>query len=212
MTERLRKFFRIRGKTAFALDEIVAPVVLVQDLTVGPYQAGVTPAAGTLRVDPAGTLWAIAVVLNDKIGSLTPVLDDQFNDRSFSFLWAEIQNLNLVPVDVSDVVLRLAKRSDVLGAGVPSNSAKMFQIQNGDGTQTVPVEIFSFNDVDVSGSIIWRGPLGDNQNTLGSRRRFEDIQPNVTIGPNEALVFSTTQFGTGNLQVSLRGFYQEQPA
>jgi len=54
LTERLRKFFRIRGKTGFVLDEVVAPVVLVQDLTLGPYQSGVTPAAG----ETSGIRWS----------------------------------------------------------------------------------------------------------------------------------------------------------
>jgi len=216
MSDRLRKFFRIRGKTGFTLDEVVAPVVLVQDLTKGPYQAGVTPAGGTCRVvPPASSLpWAFAVILNDKPGSITPVLDRQFDDRSFSFTWAEFQNISVTAGEMTDIHFKVAKRSDVVAAGVPSRSEIMFQIQNGDGVRTVPVEIYSWDTTDIPGGDLWRGPLGDNTNTLGSRRRFESIEPNVTIGPKEALIISSpipSVLG-GSLQASFRGFYQEQPA
>jgi len=214
ITDRLRKFFRIRGRTAFALDEIVAPVVMVQDLTKGPYQAGVTPAAGESKVTGNTAVWSIAVVLNDKAGSITPVLGNEFDGRTFSFTYAEIQNLTAAIAAVSDLFLRVAKRSDVVAAGVPTNATNLFVIQNGNGTQTVPVEIFVFDSVAITGGNIWRGSLGDNANTLGAIRAFNDIQPNITIGPNDALIFGSSQTigPTEELAMAFRGFYQEQPA
>jgi len=218
LTERLRKFFRIRGKTGFSLDEIVAPVVIIQDLTQGPYQAGVSPAAGQNRMAPVQTTlgWAFAVVLNDKPGSITPVLGNQFNDRSFSFTWAELQNIGLVAADVDDVNLRLVNRSVIVSAGVPDTATNLISIQNSDGSLRVPVEIFGFETVFVTGAggILWRGVIGDNVNTDGSRRVFENIQPNITIGPNDALLFNAidSPIATGEIQLNLRGFYQEQPS
>jgi len=215
ITERLRKFFRIRGKTAFALDEIVAPVVLVQDLTKGPYQAGVTPAAGQNPVVfPLTGTWAMAILLNDKPGSITPVLPNQFDNRTFSFTWAEIANIDAAGADLLDLQLLITSRAAVVAVGaVPVSATNLFSIQNNDGSVTVPVEMIQVT-LPATGSLIWGGLLGDNTNTLGSRRTFDDIQPNITIGPDDALVFTTPFVPTaiGSLNCSVRGFYQEQPA
>jgi len=215
MSDRLRKFFRIRGKTGFVLDEVVAPVVLVQDLTEGPYQAGVTPAAGALRLT-TGALgsFSFAIILNDKPGSITPVLDAQFDNRSFSFTWAEISNVTLPSVDLANLRLRLAKRSDVAAIGVPTTAASLVSIQENDGSIAVPVEIFGFDTALIAGADIWRGLLGDNTNTLGIRREFDNLQPTITIGPDDALLFvATAGVATGgDIDWAVRGFYQEQPA
>jgi len=216
ITERLRKFFRIRGKTAFALDEIVAPVVVVQDLTKGPYQAGVTPAAGTQKLGVSDQArWSFAIILNDKPGSITPVLDAQFNARSFSFTWAEFQNIGLLAVDLTDLSLNLVPRSTVVAAGVPTNASSLVSIQNNNGSVKIPVEIFTFA-AEITGTQIWRGILGDNLNTPGSRRTLEDIKPNITIGPEDALIFTSGQASSAGQEefilMSVRGFYQEQPA
>jgi len=217
MTERLRKFFRIRGKTAFALDEIVAPVVLVQDLTVGPYQAGVTPAAGEIIWSPAGTTnpFSVALMLNDKPGSITEILDRQFNNRSFSVTYLEMQNVNQpTPQFLAELTLVLASRADVFATGVPSDSSTLTSIQDNDGTLGVPVELFNFAaaDAGASGKVIWRGFLGDNTNTLGSRRTIEPT-PQVTIGPDDALVFASGNIGQlVDILLHVRGFYQQQPA
>jgi len=216
MTERLRKFFRIRGKTGFLLDEIVAPVVLVQDLTQGPYQAGVTPGAGQSQLTTQVLQpWAYVIMMNDKPGSLTPILSDQFNDRSFSFTQAEIQNNT---DEVMEVSLQLVPRAAVIANPTPPAGANsLASIQNSDGTLKIPVEIFAFvNTTIAGGTFLWRGILGDNVNTVGVRRNFDNLIPNITIGPNDALMV-TNQLGggagaVGTMFLSVRGFYQEQPA
>jgi len=216
ITDRLRRFFRIRGKTGFQLDEIVVPTVLVQDLTLGPYQAGVTPAAGEARLlTSLGNLWSFAIIMNDKLGSLTPRLGAQFKDRTFSFTWAEIVNIDVPASEMASLFLRLSTRADVLAAGIPSASSQLISIQSNDGSLKVPVEIFEFGATDIPGAQIWRGLLGDNTQTLGSRRTFEIVKPNITIGPDDALVFTTqnaTAVGGESVQINVRGFYQEQPA
>jgi len=214
ITDRLRKFFRIRGKTGFALDEMVAPVVIVQDLTKGPYQSGVTPAAGSIFFAPPASTWSVAVLLNDKPGSITPVLGAEFISRTFSFLWAEQQQTDFDVTQLASLSLRLSTRQQVITAGVPISSTTLFSIQNNDGSLTVPVEMFALPD-QIVGAVIWNGIMGDNVNTLGSLRRFEDIQPNITIGPDDALVFNSGIAAAGGIErmrVNVRGFYQEQPA
>jgi len=219
ITDRLRKFFRIRGRTNFALDEIVAPVVLVQDLTVGPYQAGVTPCAGSivwnLPVD-AGGLQAYVLLLNDKAGSVTPVLGKQFDGRSFSVTWMDIQNATAGGnAEELSFQLQLIPRANVVAAGVPINAENLVSIQDNDGTITVPVEAFTFDPPGVAtGATIWRGILGDNTNTLGSRRTLEP-NPTITIGPKDAILFrqiDVIAVTTQALRVNVRGFYQEQPS
>jgi len=216
MTDRLRKFFRIRGKTGFTLDEVVAPVVLVQDLTQGPYQAGVTPAAGEATVTSlAGQAFSFAIILNDKAGSVTPVLGNQFDGRSFSFTWAEIFNIDMPAVDVASLILRVTTRAEIVAAGVPQGASSLVSIQNSDGSQKVPVEIFTFDAAGIGGGTpIWRGSLGDNTQTQGRQQTFENIKPNITIGPSDALVLANTvgAVGGNELQMNLRGFYQEQPS
>lgn len=217
LTDRLRKFFRLRGKSGFSLDEVVAPVVLVQDLTQGPYQAGVTPAAGERRLvnQGIGTDWAFAIMLNDKVGSVTPVLGAQFDDRSFSFTNAEVQANGFDAADLADLRLNLTSRANVVAAGVPTEAVQLSSIQNNDGTKKVPVEIFVYdNAAIVAISRLSRFALGDNTNTLGSRRSFENLKPNITIGPKDVLTFSPAAAITvvgGSMFMSVRGFYQEQP-
>jgi len=214
MSDRLRKFFRVRGKTGFVLDEVVVPVVLVQDLTEGPYQAGVTPAAGESRIDTIVGPWSLAIVLNDKPGSLTPVLDDQFNGRSFSFTFADIQNVSVAFSELQNLQLKLSTREQVVAAGVPIAATSLTSIQENDGTKSVPVEMFTYQ-VTIFGTAIWRGILGDNTNTIGSRRTFDDTKPNITIGPGDALVWTSpdnASLASPGLLANVRGFYQEQPA
>jgi len=103
----------------------------------------------------------------------------------------------------------------VIAAGIPTESVQMSSIQNNDGTQKVPVEIFLFNDALITvNSRLARFALGDNVNTLGTRRTFDDIQPNITIGPEDVLVFvpAVATIGSGTMFFNIRGFYQEQPA
>jgi len=219
ISDRLRKFFRIRGKTGFTLDEVVAPVVIVQDLTKGPYQSGVTPAGGSVRhtivaLDPG---FSIVIVLNDKLGSLTPVLDRQFDERSFSFTFAEVQNTDIDVAQLSRLQLKVGDRANIVAAGVPVAASGLFSIQTNNGSIRVPVEMFTY-PAQITGGKIWDGLLGDNTNTLGSRRLFDSIQPNVTIGPDDALIFTTdantqtTANSPAQIIMSVRGFYQEQPA
>jgi len=216
MSDRLRKFFRIRGKTGFVLDEVVAPVVLVQDLTEGPYQSGVTPAAGVIAFQTGATgTGSLAILLNDKPGSITPVLDRQFDNRSFSVSWIEIQLRDVLaaiePLD--DLRFSIGTRASVVAAGVPTSAESLVAIQINDGSQLIPVELVFIAAGIAQGSLIWRGVLGDNTNTLGSRRTMEP-EPNITIGPNDALIFTnaTTTIAAQDLFVTVRGFYQEQPA
>jgi len=194
---------------------MVAPVVIVQDLTKGPYQSGVTPAAGTGFLDSGvavGTNQALAMLLNDKAGSLTPVLGPEFDGRSFSFTWMEIQNFS--DEAYPGLFLRVVPRSVVVALGVPDSAERTFSIQQNFNEQAVPVESFGYNSVVATGAaIIWRGILGDNLNVIGSRRTLEP-EPQITIGPKDALLLSTTTpvAVQRNAIVSFRGYYQEQPS
>jgi len=121
--------------------------------------------------------------------------------------------------------LALTDRATVINSGVPDNARSLFSIANLDGiakrpigvgsANTIPVEVFSFNGQSILGSILWQGILGTNVNTLGISRTYNDIQPNITIGPEDCLIFGNTispATTPGSVQINLRGFYQEQPA
>jgi len=95
VTDRMRNFFRLRGKTTFMLDEVVVPVTMIQDLTKGPYQAGVVPVAAEININnAAGTTGGLALILNNKPGSLISLagLGQDMNGKSFSVTSVEIQN------------------------------------------------------------------------------------------------------------------------
>lgn len=228
LTDRLRKFLRIRGKLPLLLDEVVVPTVLIQDLTKGPYQAGVTPSAGQetwVSALSPGTAGSIIILLNDKPGSLTPVLGPQFDGRSFSVTYVEMQNVSLPGgaaadegVFYDDLRLQLVKREDVVAIGVPAAASNLTSIQENDGTRDVPVEIVTFQGGQpAAGKDIWRGVLGDNFNVAGSLRAIEP-EPNITIGPSEAIaLYQPIIVGdpinppTPTVRVHIRGFYQQQP-
>jgi len=215
ISERIRKFFRLRGKTSFSLDEIIVPVTMIQDLTKGPYQAGVTPCAGEERVFQAAaatTGFTIAVMLNDKVGSITPVLPAQFDDRSFSITWMEAINVATVVDPINDLRIGLQDRATFV-AQTPTGSQQLVSIQNNPGNIVVPVELFSFDDLSIpANQTIIRTSLGNNTNTLGVTRQFEPT-PHITIGPKDVMVVWSPSTNTArNFQLNIRGFYQEQPA
>jgi len=219
LTERLRKFFRLRGKTNFMLDEVVVPVAMVQDLTVGPYQAGVTPVAFTVKfLQLPGFTNQCAVFLNPKAGTIQAI-GDTFKGRSFSVTWIEVQLLVRMDGTLGPpyfIEVYLIPRSRELANVQPITAASTaVSIQNNDGSRLLPVQILCH---DMGGLLflqpekIWEGILGNNTNTLGSRRTIEP-QPNVTIGPDDAILVQLLNGGStfdADLSISLRGFYQEQ--
>jgi len=216
LTDRLRKFFRIRGKSAFMLDEVVVPVALVQDLTKGPYQAGVTPcAAGFLM--PAGNIAlnpSTAVLLQDKPSTLTPVLPGSFDNDTYSMTWVEISS-EAVNLTDQEVRMGLINRS-ALTAFVATQAQRLLSIERNDGTQTVPVEMQFYDDpvVLLTSQTLWRGtlaaPSGPNVN-IATLLVYEP-EPQITIGPDDVIVFQTVPGGTNRINISIRGFYQQQPA
>jgi len=220
LTERLRKFFRLRGKTAFMLDEVVVPVAMVQDLTVGPYQAGVTPVAFTVKFTILpGFTNQCAVFLNAKAGTIAALEGEEFKGRSFSVTWVEMQLLTRVDGTGGPpyfIELFLIPRSrEVANVQPITAAARAVSIQNNDGSRTLPVNILCHDQGGLfftADEQIWQGILGNNTNTLGSRRTIEP-QPNVTIGRDDAILvqmLNPTSAFDGDLSISIRGFYQDQ--
>jgi len=219
ITDRLRKFLRIRGKLPLLLDEVVVPMVLIQDLTVGPYQAGVSPCAGSesLNIASDDTTGTIAIFLQDKPASITPELGPQFDGRSFSGTFIDMQN-NFVDPAI-DVQMLLTGRAQLIAAGVPSNQTQLTSIQeNPDGLATVPVAIAAFNAVNVAAqsALLWRGRLeGLVANNSPTVREIQ-ATPQNTIGPKDVILlkFTTGTLGGGpgiQVRFNIRGFYQQQP-
>jgi len=213
VTDRLRNFFRLRGKTSFMLDEVIVPVTLVQDLTKGPYQAGVVPFAGTVvaTMNVLATN-SVAFVLEPKAGSVTPDILALFKGRSFSLTWLEFQNDTTG--DVGALQLHLVSRAAVVALGVPDAVGNPLGIQQ-NHLDHPPLQANAYNTTAPPtslGSFIWGGRLGDNLNTTGSRREYEP-EPNITIGPDDALLllFLNPAFA-GGVTINFRGFYQAQPS
>jgi len=133
LTDRLRKFFRIRGKATFMLDEVVVPVALVQDLTKGPYQAGVTPAARNIIMPQGSTTNpTMTIAMQDKPGgTVTPVLPDSFKNNTFSITWMEIsaEDTNIIN---QPIIIGIIPRSQI-ALLTPTENARLVSIQNNDG-------------------------------------------------------------------------------
>jgi len=80
----------------------------------------------------------------------------------------------------------------------------------------VPVEFLGFSDVAIAvTAVIYRGSLADPNdpnNNLLSVLTYEP-EPQVTIGPDDVVAIQMVPGGIGNrLFISIRGFYQQQPA
>jgi len=214
MTDRLRKFFRIRGKTAFMLDEVVVPVTLVQDLTVGPYQAGITPFAGTETIAGTNINQSIAILLQDKPASTTPVLVG-FEGRSASITWIEVQNQN--DEELGFTMTLVTRAAFVAGAIVPVSAFQCISIQNNDGTLQVPVSLQSFGELPVSlpsDGQFWKIRLAGNLTVNGRNGVTEySPDPNLTLSPDDVLILTLTDLpGLGGpIRMNVRGFYQQQP-
>jgi len=215
MTDRLRNFFRLRGKTSFMLDEVVVPVTMIQDLTKGPYQAGVTPFAGNMAagvtITPGSS--SFAFVLEPKAGSQTPTVEvvRSMAGKSFSLTWIEFQNNTAG--NLPTLQLHLISRTAWRAQGVLDRVGNPIGIQI-NHTVHPPLQIEGYDatvPVTTPDTILWSGTLGDNLNTTGSRREYEP-EPNVTVGPDDALVGVIIGAAAGGtMSVNVRGFYQEQP-
>lgn len=210
VTSRLRNFFRIRGRSKFLLDEIVVPTVQVQDLTKGPYQAGVTPGAGTGQITTNVLGGSQVAILLNPTGALVAVLPElDFEGRSFSI--TELECINRGGGTFTSMRWLMTPRANVLAAGAPTALFQLQPVQEGDGIRRIPVVIVTF----ASGGIITTNPDFYNggpaaNGSAGSRIR-PLMRPEHTIGPAQALVIEDQSLVTSVLSFNVRGFYQEQP-
>lgn len=213
LTDRLRKFLRIRGKLPLLLDEVVVPTVLIQDLTVGPYQAGVTPASGSIDLSLTTIVNnTIAVFLQDKPQSITPVLGDQFEGRSFSTTWIDMQAID--PNIIETVVMELTDRARLVAAGIPVKQIELISIQENPNGLTVPVAMATFPATTIipTSGPLWQGRLeGISANNSPTVRIIEPI-PQNTIGPEDVIIVRFISSGAAQLFFNIRGFYQQQPS
>jgi len=217
VTDRLRNFFRLRGKTTFMLDEVVVPVTMVQDLTKGPYVAGVTPAAAEINVtvdiiNQAG----VAILLNTKVGSLIPTaaIKQPLAGKSFSVKSIEWQNTGAA---VPRAFLLYINRTQLEGiVAVPTISRGFNKILFGGAggiiTKQVSAEMFVWEDttglVTSTNQRIWSGELAASPG-IGSLRIFEPDPP-ATIGPEDALILLMDAATAAPSRLIVRGWFNEQ--
>jgi len=207
VTDRLRRFFRIRGRSSFQLDEIVVPVTMIQDLSKGPYQAGVSPASGhdTLA---SGIGNQLAILINPN--QTLPIQANLANDINFIGRSFTITGLQVAGQDGSNIRCRvgLVPRANVTAANV-STIQGVNKTQDTPGFPPVPVVIVG---VVAIAFIIFPAVQETWQMGQVPREPLSMIIPpqGITIRSTEALVLETP-VASGVLDVNVVGFYQEQP-
>lgn len=206
ITDRLRNFFRIRGRTRFTLDETVVPVVQLQDLSTAPYQAGVTPAAGTI-VNSGTAGGQVVIFLNpDATIPMAANLDEdpRFIGRSFNIQSLELRQraLGLVRYRVGSV-----PRAIVTGATI-TVMRRLVNVQVGTGISFVPVVLAvvpAIPFVIFPSTSEWH-----HAESLDASQLVKIPQiPITTIDRFNALIIEELLAGS-LVDVSVRGFYQDQ--
>lgn len=218
LTTRLRNFLRIRGRLRLSLDETIVPTVQVQDLTVGPYIAGVTPASGTL-VFPALAAGGnqAAILLNPDATTLLVTLPPlPFEGRSWSFDYIEL--INRTGSYLGTIKVYALDRLTVFT--IPGSETAITRLVNIQGDPLrgflppqVPVVQAAFPGTILTNVASEIATVSLNaQGNAGSVHRI-DGRPAITIGPNDSIVIHSlsSPIADGFVQMNLRGFYQEQP-
>lgn len=213
LTDRLRRFLRIRGRVKLQLDEIVVPTVQVQDLTVGPYLAGVEPCAGNFAIAiPAAAPSQFVIYLNPD-AAIPPVADlttdVRFIGRSFT-----MESLMLSQRGSVNYRWRigLVPRGLMLGATL-GTTKQLLSVQDGAGIlNPVPVVIGAIIAVPF---VLFAAP---NEFFSATQVGVPEIpiempsRPGTTITTEQVIVCEQVNAGAGTMDLSIRGTYQSQPS
>jgi len=210
LTTRLRNFLRIRGRVRLQLDETVVPTVQVQDLTRGPYIAGVQPAAGTLV--SSGTVGGQTVIFLNPTATLPMVAslaaDDRFAGVSFSITALELRQrvAGLSRYRVGIVPRTLLTAATLVTSRLCVDVSAKLQTPV---LTTVPVLIATVPVIPLvvfgAANEWWHG-----ETTLAGELASVPQFPATTIDRESALII---EFLVANAltDVSVRGTYQTQP-
>lgn len=218
LTDRLRKLFRIVGRTRFTLDETVVPVVVVQDLTQGPYQAGVLPAAGGLIWDNllVGGSQCVILLNPDDVALLLNLAFLDFEGRSWTSesltVWNRSTNFlasvqvhitrrDLLPGPAGDIH-QLVQTQQNLPADIPTTPP---------GAHVVPVVLAEFP----AGGIVVNADQLIMEGNVGAVTSATDrlTIPPFILGPAEMLVVTSVTGPVANNSMFLNasGFYKQEP-
>ena len=207
LTDRLRRFLRLRGRVRLQLDETVVPTVQVQDLTVGPYQAGVSPCAGTTPPFNAvvGSQFLILINPDATLPVDLPAVGPDLTGRSFT---AESLIASSTASNISMRVGLVPRGS--LGAATLTNLQSLLLTQEGSGINTVPVVIANVPAVVFvifpAVQEFFRG--GQN---IGANNVLEIPLPRgLTIAGPQVVVLESL-IASNALSISVSGFYQQLP-
>jgi len=212
LTDRLRNFLRIRGRVKLQLDETIVPTVQVQDLTRGPYLAGVKPCAGTLDIAvPVGAPSQFVIYLNPDatlpaVADLTT--DIRFVGRSFTATAIELTQRG-------SVVFRwragLVPRALFTGATVTA-AKQLISVQDGRGIlDRVPVVIGTI----IAAPFVILGLTSEffeaTQRGVEAAPLIMPSDPGTTITSEQVIVLEQLNAGPGNVDLNVRGIFQSQP-
>lgn len=214
ITDQMRRFFRIRGRSKFQLDETVVPVVLLKDLDTGPFQAGAIPCA--LAVDvatSAGGTSQTAILINANAVAIS--LGDLADDLAFvgrSFTLERLTVFNRSGSARGNLLLQPVLRSIVAAALAPTTLELLFPVQGGTGISTVPVLAAGYPAAGIilTTPNIWRGGaiVGG---TLGDQIEIP-VPRGTVIDTQNAIIFTDTTGTAGSLTLMIQGVYNFEPA
>ena len=208
ITNQLRDFFRLRGRTKFQLDETVVPIVLLKDLSPA---LGQIPASSSVTwSNPAAGGGQVALLLNPDAATLQLRLPElAFEGRSFTSGAMEIINRSS-PVVLFDVSVHIVSRNNVLAPGPPTAIVQLTQTEeNATGLRQVPVVLASF----AAGGIAFAAQQLIYRNHIAAAVTFGDNfeLPPFTIGPDEAVLITAATAAAASLFANIHGSYDPQP-
>ena len=208
ISTQLRDFFRLRGRTAFHLDETVVPVVVLKDLS--PALGELPASSGIVWTDPIAGGGQVVIMLNPDATTLQILLDPlAFEGRTYTS--DDTYILNRSTGLLSSVIVHIVSRNNVLAPGPPTAIVQLNQTrENATGLRRVPVVLANFAAGGIAFSapqLIWQG----NMQSVGGDR--EPLPP-FTIGPDEAVLITAVSglAGIASIFLNTSGFYNPQPA
>jgi len=221
ITNKLRSFFRLRGRQIFTLDETSVPVVIVEDLTTAPYRENhqvrfsigvvkdlVAPSGAArdgyvlINTTPIGTspvslapVSGVAVIESLTIQAVTAMAPAGSVDLIVEYRTHQAMINSLDPFGANK---RQGTNVDTPSAGIPSSTVVTGQVPIAmTGAQSLLVPALG------TGLTINRLQVPDNRAILEVLNGRQ-----VVIGDNVAVLIRTVpQITSGSIAVNMRGSY-----
>lgn len=228
LSDRLRRFFRLRGRTTFSLDETVVPMVLVEDLSTGRYPKKLILVQGLgladgITVDPAGAPAQVAITVGTVdqnsaagVGTADAAVYKSLANSRFTvdhIVIALSQAMQKVMALTDGIELDLMASSKLeltIATGAPDTSRPMVYRDSWDlppSRKRVAVVMNGWNEIgttSMQGTLVYRSLITGG---AGEVAVFAGAPLGLVIGRDEALSIGpsldTAVFGTAGISFAV---------